>query len=140
MGKNNIRCYLAGPFTNPEWRDRVISEVEGIDFYNPRTDTLQGSIATFVAGDLSGVSSCNVCFVYIKKGRGDTGAAIEAERADAEGKLVILCSEAVFPHPFLVGISRRVFFGLEAGIKYLGKLAKVGLENEFQAAYAVWEE
>jgi hypothetical protein len=34
-----IKCYLAGPFTEPEWRDRVIAEVEGIDFYNPRTDT-----------------------------------------------------------------------------------------------------
>jgi hypothetical protein len=40
----------------------------------------------------------------------------------------------------LIGISRRVFFGLEAGIKYLNKLAAVGLENEFQAAYSMWEE
>lgn len=135
-----ISCYLAGPFTNPEWRDQVISEVKGIDFYNPRTDTPQGSIATFVSGDLLGVSSCDVCFVYIEKGRGDIGAAIEASRADTQGKLVILCSGAVFPHPMFVGIVRRVFFGLEAGIKYLNKLAEVGLENEFQAAYAMWEE
>lgn len=119
----------------------MISEVVGIDFYNPRIDTPQGSIATFVSGDLFGVSSCDICFVYLDEGGGDiVGAAIEAKRADAEEKLVILCSDAVFPHPMLVGISRRVFFGLDVGIKYLNKLAEVGLENEFQAAYAMWEE
>lgn len=135
-----IRCYLAGPFTDPEWRDRVIAEVKGVDFYNPKTDTAQGSIATFVSGDLAGVLSCDVCFVYAPTGRGDVGAAIEAGHADAMGKPVLLCTEDTFTHPMLIGISRRVFSGLEAGIKYLNRLAEVGLENEFQAAYSMWGE
>lgn len=135
-----ITCYLAGPFTEPEWRDQVISEVEGIGFYNPETDTPQGSIATFVGGDLSGVDACDVCFVYVLAGQGDVGAAIEASWAAAHGKLVVLCTDEPFPHPMLVGIARRVFFGLETGIKYLQELAEAGLRNEFQAAYAMWEE
>ena len=130
-------CYLAGPFTNPDWRDKIISEVPNMEYYDPRTDTVQGSIAEFVLGDLRGVQSCDCCFVYSPTGRGEIGASIEAAWAAAHGKLVILCAEASFVHPMLIGISSRVFYGLENGIRYLNNL--ITCETEFEAAYKMWE-
>lgn len=131
-------CYLAGPFTTPDWRDRVLAEVSGIDFLDPRTDSRQGAIFEFVGDDLNHAAQCDICFVYAPNGRGEIGAAIEAAYALAKGRTVVLCAEAEFVHPMLVGIAARVFFGLETGIRYLRNLAK--FDKETDAAYAMWEE
>lgn len=106
-----------------------------MDFYDPRTDTKQGSIASFVYQDLvNGVDSCDIVFYYVTD-PGDVGSAIECGRADCCNKTVILCIDkrVNVVHPFLIGIARRIILGPEAGIVYLKSLAKYGLENEFKA-------
>ncbi len=135
-----IRCYLAGSFTAFEgyadWRDYVKEKVSGMDFYDPRTDTNQGSIATFVYQDLSGVDGCDVVFYFVTNS-GDVGASIECERGNSRNKIVVLCvKEGVgIVHPFLIGISRRMFIGIEVGAKYLSNLSECGLDKEFDAIY-----
>lgn len=140
---NKIRCYLAGGFMSfkeyKDWRDLVKERLAGkMDFYDPRIDTDQGSIATFVYQDLTGVAGCDVIFYFVTS-VGDIGAAIECARGDAEGKLVVLCvNEGVrIVHPFLIGMARRVFIGMEAGVAYLNNLADSSLANEFEAIYKI---
>ena len=143
MGK--IRCYLAGAFVPFEryadWRDfvkeRLSDLADKIEFYDPRTDTRQGSIATFVYQDLvKGVEGSDMVFYFVTNS-GDVGSAIECERAECRNKLVILCiNERVnFIHSFLLGIPRRVIIGIDAGLDYLRNLAELGLDNEFEVIY-----
>lgn len=139
-----IKCYLAGWFVSldkyPDWRDFVQEQLKDVmDFYDPRRDTKQGSIATFVYEDLvDGVEGSDVVFYFVTNA-GDVGSAIECERAECKDKLVILCiaNNVKVVHPFLIGIARRIFIGMETGIAYLRNLAKYGLENEFQAIQEV---
>lgn len=135
-----IRCYLAGWFVSmdgyKDWRDFFKKRLENkIDFYDPRTDTVQGSIASFVNQDLiNGVDKSDIVFYYVT-GFGDVGSAIECGRADCKNKIVILCLDKKVSviHPFLIGIARRVLIGPEAGVAYLTALAKYGLNDEFKA-------
>lgn len=139
-----IRCYLAGAFVPfgkyADWRDFIKEGLgDEMEFYDPRTDTRQGSIATFVYQDLvNGVDGSDVIFYFvINSGDEAVGAIVECARADAKNKLVVLCINKgiAVVHPVLFGISRRVFIGAEAGITYLHHLAEYGLENEFEAIY-----
>ncbi len=141
-----IKCYLAGwfvPFEEyPDWRDFVKEKLkDAMDFYDPRIDTKQGSIATFVYEDLGkGVEGSDILFYFVTDS-GDVGSAIECERADCRGKLVILCVDRKVDvvHPFLIGIARRVLIGMETGIVYLENLARCGLANEFEAIQKTME-
>lgn len=105
-----------------------------VEFYDPRFDTLQGSIATFVSDDLHGVETCDVVF-YFMTDSGEPGSAIECDRGDCKNKLVVLCIDRTVNvvNPFLIGIARRVLFGIETGERYLKKLADYGLGHEFRA-------
>lgn len=132
-----LTCYLAGPFTVPDWRDRLLGEVEGMEFRDPRTDSRQGAIFEFVGDDLRHAGECDICFVYTRSGRGDIGAAIEAAYALAHGRMVAVCTDGAFVHPMLVGIATRLIFGLDEGIRYLQNRTRYG--TEFEAAYAMWE-
>lgn len=137
-----MTCYLAGGFVPwkqyGDWRDFVIEKLGGaIKFYDPRKETKQGSIATFVSQDLAGVESCDCVFYFLTEGRGDVGAASECAHANAKDKPVILCIERGlgFVHPFILGMARRVLVGLDSGVEYLSLLAQYGMEKEYQAAY-----
>lgn len=142
-----IRCYLAGAFvsfgTYSDWRDFVKEQLGDLmEFYDPRTDTHQGSIATFVYQDLvNGVEGGDVVFYFVTSS-GEVGAAVECERAECKNKLVVLCidREVNVVHPVLFGISRRVFIGIETGVAYLRNLAECGLENEFKAIYQTMKD
>ena|SRR3989344_8891943 len=141
-----IRCYLAGGFVPfgqyKDWRDYVKERVgDKMEFYDPRIDTDQSSIATFVYQDLRGVGSCDIVFDFVT-GWGDVGETAEDQEGNSKGKLVVLCiNDGVrLVHPFLFGISRRVFMGMETGIVYLLNLAEYGLDNEFEAIYKTKEE
>lgn len=137
-----IKCYLAGGFVSfgkyPDWRDYIKEELSDLmDFYDPRTDTNQTSISTFVYEDLAGVESCDLVFYFVTS-IGDVGASIECERAHSRNKLVVLCVKApgvTIVHPFLIGIARRFFIGIDTGVTYLKNLTELGLDNEFQAIY-----
>lgn len=141
-----IRCYLAGSFKSFEgyedWRDLVKERLGGlIDFYDPRKETSQTSIATFVFQDLAGVESCDVVFYFVT-GIGDVGAVAECTWGLAKGKLIVLCVKdgVEIVHPFIIGICRRMFIGMAVGLAYLKNLAELGLENEFQAIYKTMEK
>ena len=142
--KKVLRVYLAGSFQKfggwPDWRDYVIERCtkHAIEFYNPRSETDQGCIASFVAGDLAGVRSCDVVFCYLT-GSGDIGASIECEHGRMNKKNIVLCADksVTVVHPFLLGIARRFLIGPDTGIQYLKYLAKAGMEHEFDAIYAV---
>jgi len=136
-----IRCYLAGWFVPmdgyEDWREFFKEKLKNdMDFYDPRTDTKQGSIALFVYQDLvNGVDRSDIVFYYVTDS-GDVGSAIECGRAECCNKPVILCIDRKVVnvvHPFLIGIARRMIIGPEAGVAYLKSLAKYGLENEFRA-------
>ncbi len=137
-----VRCYLAGGFVPfggyADWRDFIKERVgDEMGFYDPRTDTKQGSIATFVYQDLvNGVDGSDIIFCFVTNS-GDVGSAIECARADCKDKLVVLCigRNVDVVHPVLLGIARRVLIGIETGVIYLKNLAKLGLEKEFEAIY-----
>lgn len=145
-----IKCYLAGAFVSfgeygeyDDWRDFIKEKLgDEMEFYDPRTDTQQGSIATFVYQDLvNGVEGNDVVFYFVT-GSGEVGAAVECERAECKNKLVVLCidREVNVVHPVLFGIARRVVIGIETGIAYLQNLAKYGLESEFEAIYQTMKD
>jgi len=143
-----ISVYLAGPFMPwgefPDWRDYVKEKLKDkqITFYDPRFDTDQGSIATFVSQDLAGVENTDCTFYFMDRSNGDAGAIIELAHGNAKKKLTILCidKEIGFVHPMILGISRRAITGLDVGIIYLENLANVGIENEFQASYKTMQK
>jgi hypothetical protein len=122
-----------------DWRDYMREALgERVAWYDPRTDTKQGAIAHFTSQDLAGVEASDVLFCFMS-GHTDAGAAMECAHANAHGKLVVLCFDRQhsLPHPFLLGISRRVFIGIETGAAYLTLLVKHGLDNEFAAINAM---
>ena len=137
-----LSCYLAGSFTPwrqfGDWRDFVAEQLKSvIKFYDPRIETKQGSIATFVYQDLAGVESCDCTFYFLTRAQGDVGAASECAHANAKGKHVILCidRDLDFVHPFIIGMARRVLIGLDSGVSYLSLLSNYGMDNEYKAAY-----
>jgi hypothetical protein len=138
-----LRVYLAGGFMpyegHPDWRDYVIESLadEPIAFYDPRTDTEQGATATFVSQDLAGVEGSHCVFYFLMRTDGDPGATAEFAHGNAKGRLCILCvNEGIaFIHPFVAGISRRLFIGLHLGTEYLRNLAHHGIDEEFKAIY-----
>ena len=137
-----IKCYLAGSFVAlegyPDWRDAVEEALgDAMSFYDPRTDTPQTSIASFVSGDLQGVGNSDVVFYFVT-GAGDVGAVAECTWGLAKNKLIILCVKegVTLVHPFIIGLCRRMFIGLPTGIAYLKNLATFGLQDEFKAIYA----
>ncbi len=138
-----IQCYLAGSFIPfggcEDWRDYVESNClcGKISFYDPRSDTEQESIASFTSQDLKGVGSSDVIFCFMDKNAGEVGSAAECGFGLAKNRMVILCigEDVDFPHPFMLGLARRVIIGLDAGIEYLKGLADYGIENEFAVAY-----
>lgn len=142
-----IKCYLAGAFVSfngySDWRDFFIEKLKDlIDFYDPRVDTHQGSIATFVYEDLvKGVEGSDIVLYFVSD-ICDVGAAIEAERGECKNKLVIVCIDknVRFVHSFLLGVARRIFIGVESVLVYLRNLAVYGLENEFVAIEKTIEE
>jgi len=141
-----IRCYLAGWFEpygeHKDWRDFVKKELEGrMLFYDPRFDTKQASIATFVYEDLRGVEGGDIVFYFMTHNSGDVGSSIESERGNCKNKLVVLClgEDVKVPHPFLLGTARRMLIGLETGVAYLKKLAEYGIEDEFRAISELME-
>lgn len=141
--KEKVKCYLAGHFglfgKYEDWRDFVIERCRNkIEFYDPRFDTKQGSIATFVSEDLKGVENSDIVFYFVT-GPGEVGAAIECAVGLCKEKLIVLCiDEGVgMVHPFLLCIARRVFIGIETGVEYLEKVAQYGLNNEYRAAYDI---
>lgn len=148
-----IRCYLAGAFVEynkyADWRDFVKEECKDceIEFHDPRYDTQQGSIATFVSGDLNGVESCDITFLFYTSPKdtndvADMGGPMEGSHANAKGKIFVLCIDenVGFPNPFCLGVARRVLIKLETGIEYLKEISKWGLKNEFKAAYSILKE
>lgn len=142
-----ITCFLAGPFKAydeyPDWRDKVRAEVKitnyKIKFRDPRFDTKQGSISTFVSGDLKHARESHVCLLY-DNAEDVVGGSIEAKEADSHNRLVIFCSEFNTTHPMILGIARRVYIGLDSAIRYLTLLSEYGLENELTAAYQMLRE
>lgn len=148
--EKEIICYLAGPFCpygcyDLDWRDTVKREVEitnfNIKFIDPRIETRQGSISTFVYEDLKWARESDVCFLYDGDNRDVVGGAMEAAQHDCcANKRVILCSEFNTAHPMVQGIARRYYIGLDVGIKYLTLLSKFGLEREFEVAYEMLDQ
>lgn len=141
--EEKVKCYLAGHFGSfgeyEDWRDFVIEKCRNkIKFYDPRFDTKQGSIATFVSEDLKGIENSDIVFYFVTNS-GEIGAAIECAVGSCKGKLIVLCIDkgVVMVHPFLLGIARRVFIEIETGVTYLKKVAQYGLNNEYRAAYDI---
>ncbi|MEK7646971.1 MAG: nucleoside 2-deoxyribosyltransferase domain-containing protein [Patescibacteria group bacterium] len=145
--KKKIKVYLAGAFvpymTYLDWRNYVKERLDhDIDFYDPRKDTNQTSIAHFVYEDLErGVVESDLVFYFVT-GVGDVGAAAECAFGIAKGKFVVLCvNDGVrMVHPFVLGMGKRVFIGLDAGMAYLKNLAKYGLKDEYTATYDTMKE
>ena len=119
-----IEIYLAGPFTNPDWRDRIIREAPMHNYIDPRKNE-QAACVTVTRDDLiSGVERADMTFLYFPRGSKDTGACIEAGVAFGNRKFITLVNENKFQHPLVSGIAKRHFTSLDAGIIYLQNLKR----------------
>lgn len=142
-----IKVYLAGSFvpwaSYLDWRNYIKERLgHAIDFYDPRKNTNQISIAHFVYEDLErGVAESDLVFYFVTN-VGDVGASAECAFGIAKGKFVVLCvnNDVKMVHPFTLGMGKRVFIGLDAGMVYLRNLVKYGLEDESKAIYATMKE
>ena len=98
MGENleRITIYLAGPFTNPDWRDRVKDEAPHHNYIDPRNNEQAASV-TITRDDLiSGVESSDLVFAYFPVGGYDTGACIEMGTAFGKRVPIVLANENKF--------------------------------------------
>jgi nucleoside 2-deoxyribosyltransferase len=135
MDKTGIKIYLAGPFTKPDWRDRIINEVPQHTYFDPRRNE-QSACVTIVRDDLIlGVENSDIVFSYFPKGNNDIGTCIEMGNAFGKRKIIVLVNENLFLHPLISGIAKRQFSSLEAGIIYLNNLKSIEQSEEFVAAY-----
>lgn len=147
--KKLFSIYLAGNFEKinignivyRDWRDyfkkRLNEKFPDLEFYDPREDTPQGDIATFVSEDSFGVRESDVVFYYMTNNTGDIGAGSEITIGTENNKLTVICfgPKVGAPHPFILGKARRIFIGLEMAISYFLKLAEFGfsIDGEFKA-------
>jgi len=130
-----IRIYLVGPFTNPDWRDRVMEEAPMHSYVDPRNNE-QAACVTVTRDDLiAGVEGTDMTFLYFPDGSQDTGACIEAGVAFGKRRFITLVNENKFQHPLVSGIAKRHFTSLDAGILYLQNLKSLEQAEEFAAAY-----
>lgn len=138
--KTGIVIYLAGPFTNPDWRDRVLRAVPQHTYFDPRRNRQYSCVAIVDDDLLRGVEKSDLVFGYYPEGCIDQGTDIEL--GDAFGKKIpiILANENKFQNPLLSGIAKRHFTTLDAGIVYLNNLKSIGLEEEFEAIYKTIED
>lgn len=135
MEKTGILIYLAGPFTNPDWRDRVMEKAPQHDYIDPRKNE-QAACVTIARDDLiNGVERADMTFLYFPRGSSDSGACIEAGVAFGRRKPIVLVNENGFQHPIISGIAKRHFTSLDAGIVYLNNLKSLEQSREFEAAY-----
>jgi|TARA_B100002003_G_C14086101_1_gene522457 nucleoside 2-deoxyribosyltransferase len=135
MTLEKITIYLAGPFTNPDWRDKVKEQAPQHNYIDPRNNE-QSSSATVTRDDLiNGVEKSNMVFAYFPKGCKDTGTDIELGTAFGNRIPITLVNENEFQHPLLAGVAKRHLTSLEGGITYLNNLTSLDQPKEFEAAY-----
>ena len=135
MKKTGIKVYLAGAFTSPDWRDRVMREAPMHTYFDPRRNE-QAACVTIVRDDLiKGVEGSDMTFLYFPNGSRDTGACVEGGDAFGRRKPIVLVNENGFQHPIISGIAKRHFISLDAGIVYLRNLKSLEQAEEFKAAY-----
>jgi nucleoside 2-deoxyribosyltransferase len=133
--KTKIKIYLAGPFTNPDWRDLVIKKAPQHIYLDPRKNE-QSACVTVTRDDLiNGVESSDIVFAYFPKGSQDTGACIEIGDGFGKRKLIVIVNENLFLHPLISGIAKRQFSSLEASIIYLNNLKSIEQLEEFASIY-----
>ena len=134
VDKTGILIYLAGPFTNPDWRDRVMKKAPQHDYIDPRKNE-QAACVTIARDDLiNGVERADMTFLYFPRGY-DSGACIEAGVAFGKRKPIVLANENLFHHPIVSGIAKRHFSSFDACIVYLNNLKSLEQSREFEAAY-----
>ena len=130
-----ITIYLAGSFTDPDWRDRVKEEALHHDYIDPR-DNEQAAAVTIVRDDLiEGVEKSDLVFAYFPEGRSDSGACAEIGVGFGRRIPIVLVNENKFQHPLITGMAKRHFITLGAGIVYLQNLKSLEQTEEFKAAY-----
>jgi len=135
MKKTGIKIYLAGPFTSPDWRDKVKRKAPQHTYIDPRTND-QSCCATVTRDDLIyGVERSNLVFAYYPDKIFDVGTDVEAGGGFGKRKPIVLVNENKFQHPLLSGIAKRHFISLDAGIVYLNNLTSLEQSKEFAAAY-----
>ena len=135
MDLEKITIYLAGPFTNPDWRDYVKKQAPQHNYIDPRNNE-QSSSATVTRDDLiNGVEASDLIFTYFPKGNSDTGTIAEEGVGFGKRIPIVLVNENEFQHPLLTGMAKRHFISLEGGITYLNNLTSLDQAKEFEAAY-----
>ncbi|MBR9691915.1 hypothetical protein GOV06_03950 [Candidatus Woesearchaeota archaeon] len=133
--KTGITIYLAGPFTEPSWRDRVKKEAPQHTYRDPK-DNEQAASVTITRDDLiKGVEGSDMMFAYIPDKTKDEGTDIEIGVGFGNRIPITLVNENQFQHPLLSGTAKRHFTTLEAGILYLNNLTSLEQAEEFKAAY-----
>lgn len=86
------RVFLSGGLES-NWRDKVIAEIPGIEFYDPRSHKLQ-SPRQYAIWDIHHITRANILFGYMEKDNpSGYGLATEIGYARGLGKTVILVDE-----------------------------------------------
>jgi nucleoside 2-deoxyribosyltransferase len=118
MLKKSGKFYLAGGFYG-SWKDRLRDECVGLKSYDPERDSGQQAIYGFVSDDLDAIDPRDGVIA-----RWDTyphleGLMAEIGYAVAKDKPVLLILDGVtVPNPFVLGLAKRVFVGMDAFIAW----------------------
>lgn len=118
--------YLSGGFYG-DWQTRLQRECTGLKAFNPETAVGGDALYMFVAADLDAIDVVDGVIA-----RWDTYPYVEGTMAEigyavARGKPVFLILDGVtVPNPFIIGLARRVFVGMDAFITWWNDRVKKG--------------
>ena len=117
-----MRIYLGGGFYGV-WKQVVREIATTPRYFDPETDSPQGSIADYVTADLDAIDGSDVLFAYLTDYPTYGGLAAEMGYAYAKGKPIVFVCEKAKPDGFLLGLASKVFLKIADGAEYLEKLA-----------------
>jgi hypothetical protein len=111
--------YLAGGFYD-DWRERLQREC-GIFGTDSRSNR-QRAVFAFVSDDLEAIRGARVVIARLcPPPIRSSGTAAEIGYAAALGRPILLIVEGVEPDAFLLGLAKRVFFGVDAFIAWFNE-------------------
>jgi hypothetical protein len=110
--------YLSGGFYG-DWQARLQRECKLLKSYNPETETEGIALFEFVDGDLDSIRAVDGVIAHWDTYPDVAGTMAEIGYAVAVGTPVLLILDGVtVPNPFILGLARRVFVGMDAFITW----------------------
>jgi len=117
MGKKPL-LYLAGGMYSG-WQDRVKHRLKDkVDYYDPRIDTNQKSLADLTVADRDNAKKCDLMLAYFER-LNPSGLGLAAEIGIAAGAgtaRIYFVDEHVHIHGFIASLCTRIYTNLDAAL------------------------